>query len=253
MRKAISIGCALVALVGSAFGQTFTDLSGPAHRGKTDIRALATAIDANFALLESGNTIDGSFDALDVDNGATIKGTVTSISTNGATTNVIVTTGGQLDASKVADADLGDISTSSGSYTLDNDVVAAAEMADADHGDVAWSGGVATVQSVGGTFTITASALNVTNTQAITVAAGAYVLNGIGQADNFTNTVTLAAPAAAGELVYLMVATASSNLVTIADSGTVAASGAILLDGNDSAVLMAVDTSTWVLLSESDN
>jgi hypothetical protein len=103
------------------------------------------------------------------------------------------------------------------------------------------------------TFTLSASALNVTNGQAITVSAGAYVLNGIGGADNSTNTVTLVAPAAAGELVYLMVATASSNLVAIADSGTVAASGGIELDGNDTAVLMGVDTSTWCLISESDN
>ena len=104
-----------------------------------------------------------------------------------------------------------------------------------------------------GTFTLTASALNVTNGQAVTVAAGCYVLSGIGGANDSTNTITLAAPAAAGELVYLTVATASTNLVTIADSGTVAASGAILMDFNDSCVLVAVDTSTWLLVSESDN
>ncbi|MHC4616256.1 MAG: hypothetical protein ACYTEQ_00745 [Planctomycetota bacterium] len=97
------------------------------------------------------------------------------------------------------------------------------------------------------------TALNVTNAQPVTVEQGAYVLNGIGQADNFTNTITLVAPSAAGDLVYLMVATASSNLVAIADSGTVAASGGIELDGNDTAVLMAVDGSTWCLISESDN
>jgi len=104
-----------------------------------------------------------------------------------------------------------------------------------------------------GTVTLSGSALNVTNGQAVTVAAGAYILNGIGGANDSTNTITLAAPAAAGQLVYLAVATASTNLITIADSGTVAASGAILLDGNDTAALIAVDTSTWCLLSESDN
>ena len=98
-----------------------------------------------------------------------------------------------------------------------------------------------------------ATALSVTNGQAITVADSVYVLSGIGGADNTTNTVTLVAPSAAGQSVVLLVATASSNLVTIADSGTVAASGAILLDGNDSAFLVSVDTSTWVLVSESDN
>lgn len=104
-----------------------------------------------------------------------------------------------------------------------------------------------------GTFTLSGSALSVTNGQAVTVGAGCYVLNGIGGANDSTNTITLAAPAAAGQLCYLVVATASTNLITIADSGTVAASGAILMDFNDTAVLLAVDTSTWTLVSESDN
>lgn len=47
------------------------------------------------------------------------------------------------------DGDVGDFTYTSGSATLDNDVIAAAEMADADHGDVAWSSGVASVQAVG--------------------------------------------------------------------------------------------------------
>ena len=106
-----------------------------------------------------------------------------------------------------------------------------------------------------GTVTFTGTAQNVTNGQAVTVAEGAYVLNGIGGADDSTNTITIAAPGtgAAGRLVVLMVATASTNLITIADSSPVAASGDILMDGNDSAVLMGVDASTWVLLCESDN
>jgi len=98
-----------------------------------------------------------------------------------------------------------------------------------------------------------ATALSVTNGQAITVSASVYVISGIGGANDTTNTVTLAAPTAAGQKVTLIAATATTNLITIADSGTVAASGAILLDGNDTAVLQAVDTSTWCLLSESDN
>ena len=108
---------------------------------------------------------------------------------------------------------------------------------------------------IDGTVTLTGTSQNVTNGQAITVSKGAYVLNGIGQANDSTNTITIAAPGpgAADRLVVLMVATASTNLVTIADSSPVAASGAILMDGNDSAVLMAVDASTWVLLCESDN
>ena len=97
------------------------------------------------------------------------------------------------------------------------------------------------------------TALSVTNGEPVTVAASTYIVSGVGQANNYTNTITLSAPSAAGQMLTLIVATASSNLVTIADSTTVAASGAILLDGNDTAVLRAVDTSTWCLISESDN
>ena len=97
------------------------------------------------------------------------------------------------------------------------------------------------------------TAANWTNTQSVTVSAGVYVVSGTGGANDTTNTVTLAAPTVAGQQVTIMVATASTNLITIADSGTVAASGAILLDFNDVAVLRAIDTSTWLLVSESDN
>jgi hypothetical protein len=97
------------------------------------------------------------------------------------------------------------------------------------------------------------TAANWTNSQAITVSAGVYVISGTGGANDTTNTVTLVAPTVAGQEVTIMVATASTNLITIADSGTVAASGAILLDFNDVAVLRAIDTSTWVLVSESNN
>jgi hypothetical protein len=98
-----------------------------------------------------------------------------------------------------------------------------------------------------------ATALSVTNAQPVTVAAGVYVVSGTGQANNATNTITLVAPTAAGQSVTFIAATATSNLIAIADSGTVAASGTIELDGNDTAVLRAVDTSTWCLISESDN
>ncbi|MCP4528942.1 MAG: hypothetical protein GY833_23985 [Aestuariibacter sp.] len=98
-----------------------------------------------------------------------------------------------------------------------------------------------------------ATALSVTNGQAVTVSAGVYILSGIGGANDSTNTITLVAPTAAGQKVTLLMATASTNLVTIADGTTVAASGVILMDFNDNAVLQAVDTSTWLLVSESDN
>jgi len=46
-----------------------------------------------------------------------------------------------------SDEDWGDFSVSSGSFTLDDDVIAAAEMADANHGDFTWASGVATLNA----------------------------------------------------------------------------------------------------------
>ena len=60
--------------------------------------------------------------------------------------DIVKYTDGSLDPPDLADADFGDWTVSSGSATLDNDVVAPAEMADADHGDVSWTSGVASVE-----------------------------------------------------------------------------------------------------------
>jgi hypothetical protein len=56
----------------------------------------------------------------------------------------------------VSDGDKGDItvSASGATWSLDNDVIAAAEMADADHGDVKWSGGIAIVEATSSGLTV---------------------------------------------------------------------------------------------------
>lgn len=96
-----------------------------------------------------------------------------------------------------------------------------------------------------GGLNLTPNALTVTNGQVITVGYGLYVIDSVGGADDSTNTVTLAAPSAAGQVCILMMKTATTNLLTIADSGTFAGSGALLLDANDSALIVSQDTSTW--------
>jgi hypothetical protein len=101
------------------------------------------ATQANAALDALEDNLDGTTPLTS----PVVKGTLTAISTNGATTNIVVTVGGQLDGSKVADADLGDVSVSSGSWTLDADTVAPAEMADADHGDFTYVSGVASLDA----------------------------------------------------------------------------------------------------------
>lgn len=98
-----------------------------------------------------------------------------------------------------------------------------------------------------------AQSASVTNGQAVTVSNGFLILTGIGGANDTTNTVTLSNPGAVGQRLTVAVATASTNLITFADSGNMALSSAWLGDGNDTIDLVGLTTSLWLQVSESDN
>lgn len=100
--------------------------------------------------------------------------------------------------------------------------------------------------TVSGIVRLTPTLVNWTDGQTNTLAAGAYLVSGTGGANDTTNTVVLANPTTAGDRVLIVMAAATTNLITIADSGNVAASGAILLDANDAVELYAPTTSLWV-------
>ena len=93
---------------------------------------------------------------------------------------------------------------------------------------------------------------SLTNGGELTVAAELHVLTGIGQADNFTNIVTIANPTVSGQQVTLVVAAASTNLIGLADSGNLKLTGAAVLDNNDTITLQAVGTN-WIETSKTDN
>ena len=99
------------------------------------------------------------------------------------------------------------------------------------------------------TESITTASL--TNGATLTATSDVYVISGIGGANDTTNTVTLA-NATNGQRLTLVVAAASTNLITIADSGNAALSSAWLGDANDVISLIGVSTN-WVQTSESDN
>ena len=99
----------------------------------------------------------------------------------------------------------------------------------------------------------TAQSQNATNNQAVTLSYGVVEINGIGGANESTNTVTLEAPTAGGKLVTIVVATTSTNLITIADSDPVLASGAILLDAGDTCQFVSTASKKWALIAEHDN
>ncbi len=102
-----------------------------------------------------------------------------------------------------------------------------------------------------------ATAINVTNTEAITISPNVryYNVNGTNGADNTTNTITLIGPTSnsIGQTVTLIVNTDSSNLVGLADSGTLALSAAVNMDNNDNITLYGFSTGLWVEISVTDN
>jgi hypothetical protein len=122
----------------------------------------------------------------------------------------------------------------------------------------AYSSTVTAAKTFSGTVTTsgavveTPTALTVTNGQAITVAAGTYLLSGGGGANDTTNTVTVA-NGTAGQKVTFIAAAATTNLIQFADSGNLALSGAALLDANDVLVLQAPTASAWVEVAQTDN
>ncbi len=106
---------------------------------------------------------------------------------------------------------------------------------------------------VSGDVSMTVTAANWADGSTNTVAAGVHLISGTGGANDSTNTVVLANPAAAGDLVVIVMDAATTNLVRIADSGNVAATGAILLDANDTVTLIGATASLWVETSSTDN
>jgi hypothetical protein len=104
-----------------------------------------------------------------------------------------------------------------------------------------------------GLISQTPTAATLTNGAVLTVASSFYNITASGQANGFTNTVTLANPTAAGDEVTLHVVAASSNLLGLADSGNLKLTAAGLLGDNDTIRLKAPDTSIWVEISRADN
>ena len=107
--------------------------------------------------------------------------------------------------------------------------------------------------TVGSMYRTTPLAANWTDGSTNTLADSLYLVSGTGGANDTTNTIVLANPTAAGDVVTIIMAATTTNLITIADSGNVAASGAILLDANDSVTLTAATTALWVETSSVDN
>lgn len=66
---------------------------------------------------------------------------------------------------------------------------------------------------------ISVEAQTVTNGQAVTLVLGINVLTSAGQADTYTNTITIANVASKGALYWIVNADASTNTVALAKTG----------------------------------
>jgi len=97
---------------------------------------------------------------------------------------------------------------------------------------------------------------SVTNGQEITLSASTPIitLTGTGSPDDNTNTITIATPYPVGQEFTFIVAAASSNLISIADSTTVVALGANWVgDNTDTLKILTTATNAAVKISASDN
>ena len=103
-----------------------------------------------------------------------------------------------------------------------------------------------------GLVILTPTSLNVTNGQEITVSDGVYILNGINSPPGGTNTITIAA-ATLGSKVTLCVNAASTNLIALADSGTLKLTGAFEMGAFDTLTLYAMGTTNLVELARANN
>ena len=99
--------------------------------------------------------------------------------------------------------------------------------------------------------TRTQTTANLTNGAVLTATSTVYVISGTGGANDTTNTITVA-NATDGQVLTLIIDSASTNLITIADSGNMSLSSAWLGDNNDVISLIGVSTN-WVETSASDN
>ena len=103
-------------------------------------------------------------------------------------------------------------------------------------------------------FKMTPTAISVTNGQILTITDSRIILTGTGQANNYTNTITLLKPATAQlySRVLVSVAGASTNLIAIADGSAASLTTAWEGDAYDSLELEALSTSYWVELGRND-
>ena len=108
---------------------------------------------------------------------------------------------------------------------------------------------------VAGVVIETATSRNVTNGQAVVLVAGVNILNGVGGANDTTNTVTIAATGTADlyKTYEIHVAGGSTNLIALADSGNLKLSAAWLGDEYDNIKLRATGSNVLSQVSVTNN
>lgn len=123
----------------------------------------------------------------------------------------------------VPDGDYGDISISSGVWSLDNDVVAAAELADGDYGDISISSGVLSIDTgVVGSLEITNGGINTVDLADSSVSGDKLLDNAVTTGKVLDGTLLAADLAASNSVVanyYLTADGAGSGFTWVASGG----------------------------------
>jgi hypothetical protein len=107
----------------------------------------------------------------------------------------------------------------------------------------------ATITMTGKLTTTPVANVNVTNGQAVTLSGVVNLLTGINGAVDTTNTITLVAPSAAGQLAIIYNAKTATNLIAVASSGTMHGP-AIELAAGQMAILFAPTATNWAGLGQ---
>lgn len=104
-----------------------------------------------------------------------------------------------------------------------------------------------------GTVVTPTAAYSADNGTTLTITGGFAQVTPSGQANGYTNAVTLGNPVTVGRWVVIAVASDATNKLGIADSGNAKLSAAFTGDADDTLTLVSTASNVWKEVSRSSN
>lgn len=235
----------VLAVIGVAWAQTFTDVNATKYHGKTGLKDLTETIDANFALVENGSDIvmgSGVFT-----NDLTVTNNISAVTISNEATECYVSN---------IQVEVGTPSVPSITFTDDQDTglwrPSANRVGLSCAGATNWVAQTSTIDfyaqlECNERLRLVPATATIVSTPWTQTVASAMVLLVPSQ----VSTVVLANASSAGEVVTFVNRIATNVVFT--DGGTLKLSGNITLGQFDSLTLISSAADEWVELSTSDN